>query len=109
MLTMEEFRKVTRLDEATVEAWRNAGWLLPREEGDEPSYRDIDVARAQLIRDLRQDLGINDEGMTVVLDLVDQLHGLRRALRDVVAALGAEPEATRVRIMAYIGKASDAR
>jgi chaperone modulatory protein CbpM len=109
MVDAEEFRRLTRLDIATVEAWRNAGWLLPQDEGGEPAYREVDVARAQLICDLRRDFGINDEGVTVVLDLVDQLHGLRRTLREVVAALGAEPETTRLRIMAYIGKATELR
>jgi hypothetical protein len=38
------------------------------------------VARAQLIRDLKDDLGVNDEGVGVILNLVDQVHGLRRVL-----------------------------
>jgi len=29
-------------------------------------FSDLDVARAQLIRDLREDLGVNDEGVSVV-------------------------------------------
>jgi chaperone modulatory protein CbpM len=67
-----------------VEGWIQAGWLLPREdEGGQLS--DIDLARAQLIHDLTANLGINDEGVPVILDLIDQLHGLRRVLRAVQA------------------------
>ena len=44
----------------------------------------VDLARAQLIRDLREDLGVNDEGISVVLHLVDQMHGLRRSMRDLI-------------------------
>jgi chaperone modulatory protein CbpM len=40
----------------------------------------MDVARAHLIQDLKADLGVNDEGVDVILHLVDQLHGLRRAM-----------------------------
>jgi chaperone modulatory protein CbpM len=40
----------------------------------------MDVERAHLIRDLKADLGVNDEGVDVILHLLDQLHGLRRAL-----------------------------
>jgi chaperone modulatory protein CbpM len=99
-----EFRALTRLDEATIEAWRDAGWLRPDDEGGIPAYAEVDVARAQLIRDLRDDFGINDAGVSMVLDLIDQLYGLRRTLRDLLAGLGAEPDATRLRILAYLQK-----
>ena len=64
--------------------WLTAGWLIaPREAAKEPDYSDIDLARAHLIRDLCE-LGVNDEAIPIVLNLVDQLHGLRRALREVL-------------------------
>jgi chaperone modulatory protein CbpM len=37
-----------------------------------------------LICDLRDDLGINDDAVLVVLDLIDQIHGLRRLVRELV-------------------------
>ena len=43
------------------------------------NFSDMDVARAHLIRDLKGDFGVNDEGVDIILHLVDQLHGLRRA------------------------------
>jgi hypothetical protein len=36
----------------------------------------------------------------VILDLIDQLHGLRRTLRDVLSAIHAQPEAMRRWIVA---------
>jgi chaperone modulatory protein CbpM len=42
------------------------------------------MARAQLIQDLRRDLGVNDEAIPIILDLIDQVHGLRRLLRGLV-------------------------
>jgi len=66
-----------------VEDWILAGWLLPSEEG-EGLLSDIDLARAQLIHDLTANLGVNREGVPVILDLIDQVHGLRRALRDLL-------------------------
>jgi chaperone modulatory protein CbpM len=47
-------------------------------------FSDIDLARAQLIGDLRSDLGVNDEAVPIVLDLIDQIHGLRRLVRELV-------------------------
>jgi chaperone modulatory protein CbpM len=44
----------------------------------------VDLARAQLIRDLRDDLGVNDEGISVILHLLDQVHGLRRSMHRLV-------------------------
>jgi chaperone modulatory protein CbpM len=43
----------------------------------------MDVARAHFIRDLKADFGVNDEGVDVILHLVDQLYGLRRVLEQL--------------------------
>jgi chaperone modulatory protein CbpM len=37
------------------------------------------MARARLIQDLTREFGVNNEGIDVILHLVDQLHGMRRA------------------------------
>jgi chaperone modulatory protein CbpM len=34
-----------------------------------------------------QNLGINDEAMPIILDLIDQLHGLRGMLRELLTAI----------------------
>jgi chaperone modulatory protein CbpM len=101
-----EFLRNARLEAKVLQTWVEAGWLLPDRDGDAQRFSDVDLARAQLIRDLKQ-LGVNDDGIPVILDLVDQLHGLRRTLRDVLARIHAQPEATRRRIAAGIGEASD--
>lgn len=49
----------------------------------ELSFSEIDVARARLIRDLQVDLGVNDEGVGVILNLVNQLYGMRRTLMEL--------------------------
>jgi chaperone modulatory protein CbpM len=40
----------------------------------------MDVARARLIGELQTNFGVNEEGVDIILHLLDQLHGLRRAL-----------------------------
>lgn len=75
-----EFRVRTRLDQKTLEVWIEEGWLVPGETETELIFYEVDLARAQLIRDLMDDLGVNAEGVGVVLSLVDQVHGLRNAL-----------------------------
>src|ERR1700681_3087152 len=94
-----EFVVQSRVDAQVLEAWVEAGWLLPRQDGDKRNFSEVDLARAQLIRDL-ENLGLNDEAVPVILDLVDQVHGLRRTLRELLSALHAQPEAMRRWIIA---------
>jgi chaperone modulatory protein CbpM len=103
-----EFVVQSRLDAQVLEAWVEAGWLLPRQDGDKRDFSDVDLARAQLIRDLEQ-LGMNDEAVPVILDLVDQVHGLRRTLRDLLSAIHAQPEAMRRWIIADLRTAAPNR
>lgn len=95
-----EFRRRAQLDAATLAAWIDAGWLIPA--GTETAFSDADLARAQLIHDLKDDLGVNDEGVTVILDLVDQIHGVRRTFREFLSVVYAQPEAIRHQIAADI-------
>jgi chaperone modulatory protein CbpM len=83
-----EFVVQARIDIETLDHWLRAGWLIPHENGG-GGFSQVDLARGQLIGDL-QDLGINDEGISVVLDLVDQLHGLRNMLREVLTTVDAQ-------------------
>src|SRR2546421_175533 len=104
MIDTNEFLTHARLDPDTLEVWIEEGWLVPRRDADAPHFSDLDLARAQLIRDLQRDMGVNDEGVSVILDLVDQIHGLRRTLREVLAAISEEPETTRHRIVTSLSK-----
>jgi chaperone modulatory protein CbpM len=72
---------ITELDE-----WVAAGWLLPDQVDAARRYSEADLARAHLIGDLR-DLGANDEAIPIILDLVDQIYGLRRALRGLLLTI----------------------
>lgn len=97
-----------RLDAASLEAWIEAGWLVPRRTGPERVFSELDLARAWLIRDLRDGMGVNDEGIAVALGLLDQVHGLRQALRRLGSALHALPEPLRQEIVAELqGAAGD--
>jgi chaperone modulatory protein CbpM len=87
-----EFLLRTRLDAQALETWIAAGWLVPRPRGELRDFSDIDVARASLILDLRR-LGVNDEGIPVVLDLIDQVHGLRRMMRRLLVAMHVRSDA----------------
>ena len=78
-----EISRDVRVDNKVFDQWVEAGWLLPHQNLAGQRFSDVDLARAHLIRDL-QDLGVNDDSMPIVLDLVDQLHGLRYLLRGLL-------------------------
>ena len=78
-----EFLAQSHLEAATLDIWLSAGWLCPVEGRDGREFSDIDLARAQLIAELRSHLGVNDEAVPIVLDLIDQIHGLRRLIRRI--------------------------
>jgi len=81
-----------------LEAWMAAGWVTPSTQAGVRQFSAIDVARARLIQDLRGDIGVNDEGVSIILDLIDQLHGLRRTLGQLLTALRTQPEDLRERL-----------
>ena len=81
----QEFISRSHLDAATLNVWIDEEWLIPRASGSALQFSDADLARARLIRDLKLDLGVNDEGIAIILHLLDQLHGLRSLVRYIHA------------------------
>jgi chaperone modulatory protein CbpM len=82
--TWPAFLVRAELRHETLEAWIEEEWLIPSEAAGEVTFSDVDLARAQLIRDLKDDLCVNDEGVGVTLHLVDQVNGLRRMLTELL-------------------------
>jgi chaperone modulatory protein CbpM len=87
MIPVQEFLLRARIEHHALEAWVSAGWIIPPQTEPELAFSDVDIARAQLIRDLRDDLGVNDEGVSVILHLLDQVHGLRRSMQQLLAEM----------------------
>ena len=85
-----EFIGRSHLDPATLDAWIEAEWLVPDTGRDTFRFSEADLARARLIRDLKVDFGVNDEGIAIVLHLLDQLYGLRCLVRDIHAMEAAD-------------------
>jgi chaperone modulatory protein CbpM len=86
MITHSEFLLRAELSATTLETWIAEGWIRP-----DPTLDEAALARTALIRELTERLGVNTEGVDVALTLLDQIHGLRRALRQMEAALEGLP------------------
>lgn len=89
-----EFLERVRIDRQTLQVWIEEEWLLPKDSTEGRLFSDLDLARANLIVDLRHNMGVNDAGLDVILHLLDQVHGLRRAMLDLRNAMrdGSSPE-----------------
>jgi chaperone modulatory protein CbpM len=103
-MTMDEleFRVCLKIDVTVLDVWVEQGWVVPRSSEKGRQFRDADVARGRLILDLIDTMGVNEAGVDVAMDLLDQVHSLRGTLRELVEALNAEDEAVRRRIVAKI-------
>ncbi len=95
------------LEEAELTSWVARGWVQPDPRDSDAGeagweFHAIDVARVQLIHDLRRSMEVGEETMPLVLSLLDQVYALRGTLRDVLSALQAQPEAVRAAVLAAL-------
>ena len=96
MTTLDELlRQHGQLTEVHVERWVSRGLLRPAGGGDSWRFEQIDVARARLLGELVDELGFDDESVETVVDLLDQVHTLRRQLDLLGRAIAEQPVATR--------------
>lgn len=84
-MNRQEFLDSAGLRVEMLDFWLEQRWLIPSQTAVGTTFSEMDLARAHFIQDLKSDLGVNDEGVDVILHLVDQLHGLRRALEQLHA------------------------
>lgn len=98
MMEMREFLIRASLEMDVLRSWIETGWIIPEDTDGRWTFRDIDLGRAQLIQDLGRDFGVNDEGIVLILDLVDRMSVMRRAFGHVAMAIRLQPDDTRERI-----------
>jgi chaperone modulatory protein CbpM len=87
IISKREFLVRAQLNQETLEVWIAEEWLVPSGTAAELLFSEADLARAELIHDLKRDLGVNDEGVGVILSLLDQVHSLRTVLAEVLQSV----------------------
>lgn len=85
-----------------LQRWLELGWIRPARTESQPRYQEADVARVQLICELRQDLAVNEEGIAVALSLLDQLYSTRARLHALGEAVMRQPDQVRREIEALV-------
>ena len=100
MKTLEEVLDIMQaeIDRATLEGYIARQWLRPLPAPTGWHFEEIDITRLQLICHLTHDIEVNDEGMDIVLSLLDQLYGLRAQMKHVTHAITQQPEHVRADI-----------
>jgi chaperone modulatory protein CbpM len=83
--------------------WIARGWIVP--EGStraDWAFAEIDVARIRLIRDLRVRMALQEDALTLVLSLLDQVYGLRGTLQAMARALDDQPSPVREAVLSAL-------
>src|SRR5215831_9021691 len=83
--------RFNELDRRELGRWIESGWILPERRDKTWVFHEVDVARIELISEIRHEFAIDEEAMPLVLGLLDQVYDLRRQLRRVCDALASQP------------------
>jgi chaperone modulatory protein CbpM len=79
------------LDRRELVHWVENRWVLPEREDRTWIFHEVDVARVELILEIRNEFAIEDDTMSLVLGLLDQVYDLRRHLGRLCDALAVQP------------------
>jgi len=106
MKTLEEVLDLMadQIDRTRLEDYIAREWVRPQPGHQDWYFEEIDIARLQLVCHLVQDIEVNDEGMDVVLSLLDQLYGLRTRMKHLTHAIAQQPERVQTEITLIVGE-----
>jgi chaperone modulatory protein CbpM len=82
--------RVQSLTVTRLRVWVSQGLIKPADKAAH-TYSEADIARADLICTLEDELGFAEEDVPVLLNLIDQIHGLRSELRGLLEVLDELP------------------
>ena len=92
MIGLDELtRRFAALDSVELARWIENRWILPDEESGRWRFHEVDVARVELILEIRHEFAVEDETLSLVLGLLDQVYSLRRQMRRLCDALECQP------------------
>jgi chaperone modulatory protein CbpM len=83
--------RLSGLDRIELLRWVENRWVLPERRGGSWFFHEVDIARVELILEIRREFALDEEAMPLVLGLLDQVYDLRRKLRWLCDAIEAQP------------------
>lgn len=93
---------IERLSPGQLRRFVEARFVQPVQGAEGPVFRRLDCARLELLCELADEFGMDDDTLDMVMSLVDQLHGVRAELRAVMSVIASEPEDVRNRLFEAI-------
>lgn len=94
------------LGRETLEEYINRAWVRPIRQQESWYFEEIDIARIQLIQQLRHDMQVGDEAMEVVLSLLDQVYALRSRMRKLTDAIERQPRRVQAEIFSLLAESN---
>ncbi|EEE38861.1 hypothetical protein RKLH11_2707 [Rhodobacteraceae bacterium KLH11] len=105
-LTEEELIKtISRLTSDRLSDYLAAEIVIPEHSDRGLVYQSIDVARLELACELHEQYDMEADALSMMISLIDQMHGLRAELREVLGAVEAQPEPVRQQMIEVISTA----
>lgn len=80
--TVEEAFTVCGVSQETITTFIQEEWITPVEV-ETPLLDEEDLARISLIQELKEEFGVNDEAMPIILHLLDQLYCLECEVKKI--------------------------
>ena len=94
----EVIAMVEELTRPRLRRYCRARIVQPVTTPDGPGFHEADLARLQLLCDLADCHNLPEDGLRMVMSLIDQLNTARGDMRALMQAVAAEPDEVRIRI-----------
>ncbi len=91
---------VSRLSVTLLRRFVAADCVRPTEDDGEVQFTEADLARIELLLDLSETYDFDEDALSLVMGLIEQLHGMRREIRALGRAIDEEHEDARARLRA---------
>ena len=101
----EVLATIARLTPDRLSVYLAAEIVIPEQTEQGLVYQSIDVARLELACELHDQYDMEADALSMMISLIDQMHGLRAELREVLNAVEAQPEPVRQQVIEVIGTA----
>ena len=108
MISFEDLlRRFEGLDRCDLVHWVENRWVLPERQDRTWIFHEVDVARVELILEIRNEFAIEDDTLSLILGLLDQVYDLRRQLGRLCDALAVQPPEIQAAVKRALPRSAD--